>query len=53
MNAPKYNEDNLKKCGPAPRIPTKNVDLTLLALIAVEVLAIVVILLDVFYWRLG
>lgn len=50
---PKYNEDNLRKCGPAPRIKVKPTNYVLWVMVATNVLAIIVILLDVFYWRLG
>ena len=49
----KYNEDNLKKCGPAPRIKVKPTDYALWALVAANTFAVVVVLLDVFYWRAG
>jgi len=49
----KYNEDNLRKCGPAPRIKVKPVDYLPWVLAAVNAVAAVVILLDVFYWRAG
>lgn len=50
---PKYNEANLKKCGPARRIKTKTTDYETITAAAIHVVAIAVVLLDVFVWRAG